>query len=71
MLGTIQATEALKFLTGCGDLLNDRLLIFDALKMNFRTANLAKNPDCPVCGNNPIITELYDEEQPVCDLKNK
>lgn len=69
MLGTIQAAEALKFITGVGDLLTNRLLIFDAKKMNFRTVKLNKNPKCPVCGDNPTITELVDYEQVVCDMK--
>ena len=69
MLGTIQAAEALKFLIGKGDLLTDRLLIFNALKMEFRTAAFKRNPNCPVCGENPEITELVDYEQKACDLK--
>jgi molybdopterin/thiamine biosynthesis adenylyltransferase len=69
MLGTIQATEALKFLTGAGDLLTGRLLMFDAKTMRFRTAELRKNPNCPVCGDHPSITELLDGEQAICDLK--
>lgn len=72
MLGTIQAAEALKFLLGFQDgLLTDRLLVFDALKMNFRTVAVRKRKDCPVCGDNPSLTKLVDEEQPVCALKNK
>jgi len=71
MLGTIQATEALKFLIGKGDLLVNRLLIFDALKMKFREASFKRNPRCLLCGDNPAIKGLIDEEQPVCDLKNK
>ncbi len=69
MLGTMQAAEVLKYLVGKGDLLTNRLLIFNALRMDFRTVKVKKNPDCPVCGNNPTITTLVDEEQPVCDLK--
>ncbi len=69
ILGTIQATEALKFITGVGDLLTNRLLIFDAKKMNFRTVKVKRNPKCPVCGDHPSITELIDYEMPVCDLK--
>lgn len=71
MLGTIQATEALKFIIGKGELLVNRLLIFNALDMKFRQAQFVRNPDCPVCGNNPTIKELVDEELPACDLKNK
>lgn len=71
MLGTIQAAEALKFLIGKGELLINRLLIFNALDMKFRQAEFKKNPDCPVCGNNPRIKELVDEELSACDLKKK
>jgi len=70
MLGTIQAAEALKYLTGAGELLTDKLLIFDALSMNFRTVKVKRNPDCPLCGKKPAITKLFDEEMAVCDLKN-
>ena len=68
ILGTIQATEALKYLIGKGDLLTNRMLIFDALDMNFETMVIKRNMDCPICGENPIIKELLDEEQIVCDL---
>ena len=71
MLGTIQAAEVLRFLVGKGELLVNRLLIFDALNMTFRTANFKRNPRCPVCGDHPSITTLVDEEPPVCDLKNR
>jgi molybdopterin-synthase adenylyltransferase len=69
MLGTIQAAEAIKFLTGKGELLTDRLLIFDALSMSFRTVRFKRNPECPICGANPTITELQDYEQGTCDLR--
>lgn len=69
MLGTIQAAEALKFLTSAGTLLLDRLLVFDALDMKFRNVKINKNPACPVCGGNPSIKELQDYKQPVCELK--
>jgi molybdopterin/thiamine biosynthesis adenylyltransferase len=68
MLGTIQATEALKFITGAGNPLYNQLLIFEAKNMNFRKVKVGKNPDCPVCGNKPSITVLADIEQAVCDL---
>lgn len=71
MLGTIQAAEALKYLTGAGDLLTDRLLIFNAFRMEFRNARVQKNRDCPVCGRNPRIRELKDYEQPACDLRGR
>ncbi len=61
MLGTIQAAEALKYLAGIGELLVNRLLIFDALSMNFRTVSFKWNPDCPVCGEDPSIKELVGE----------
>lgn len=69
MLGTIQAAEALKFITGAGDILADALMTFDALPMNFRKVALRRNPKCAVCSENPSITELRDEEQQVCDLR--
>jgi len=69
MLGTIQAAEALKFITGVGELVSNRLLIFDAKTMNFRNAKFKRNPKCPVCSDHPSITELIDYEMPVCDLK--
>ncbi len=70
VIGCLQATEALKYLLGIGELLTDRMLIFDALSMRFREARFKRNPRCPTCGENPRITELIDEEQVACDLKN-
>lgn len=69
MLGTIQATEALKFLTEVGDLLENRLLSFNAKTMRFREVNFKKNPKCGVCGDSPTITKLKDAPAVVCDLK--
>ena len=69
MLGTIQAAEALRYILGKGKLLTDRLLTFNAFDMEFRTVNLRHNPDCPICGEHPTITELVDYEQPVCELR--
>ncbi len=71
MLGTIQAAEVLKFIIGKGKLLTDRILTFNALDMDFRTINIKKNPDCPLCGNKPSIKKLIDEKQPACDLKKE
>src|SRR3989339_723408 len=71
ILGTIQATEALKYLIGKGDLLADKMLIFNALRMNFRKTEFKRNPDCKICGSNPVIKELGDYDQPVCDLKDR
>ncbi len=68
MLGTIQAAEALKYITGAGEPLADALLIFDAKTMHFRRVPLKRQDDCPVCGNRPTITELEDLEQAVCSL---
>lgn len=66
-LGSIQATEALKYIIGLGDLLTDRLLIFDALGMRFRELKGGPDPDCPVCGTAPTITALRDEEGGRCE----
>lgn len=71
MLGTIQAAEALKFITGIGTLLCDSLLTFDAKEMGFRKFAVRRNSNCPVCGENPTIRGLFDGEQPVCDLKKE
>ncbi|MDB5051732.1 MAG: adenylyltransferase [Fibrobacteres bacterium] len=65
-LGTIQATEALKFLLGKGDLLTDRLLIYDALAMRFRESRGARDPECAVCGDHPSITKPVDYGRPAC-----
>ncbi len=69
MLGTIQAAEALKYLTGTGELLTNKLYYFDTLKNNYKTINVKKAEDCPICGKHPTITELLDIEIPACDLK--
>ncbi len=69
MLGTIQAAEALKYLTGTGELLTNKLYYFDTLKNDYRTVNVKRAEDCPVCGKHPTITELRDVEMPACDLK--
>ncbi|MBF0595799.1 MAG: molybdopterin-synthase adenylyltransferase MoeB [Candidatus Omnitrophica bacterium] len=68
MLGTIQATEVLRFLLGKGDLLVDRLLIVEAMNMNFRVAKFSRRSDCPVCGDHPSITDLFDENLKECDV---
>ncbi|MBI3111797.1 MAG: molybdopterin-synthase adenylyltransferase MoeB [Ignavibacteriales bacterium] len=60
IVGTIQANETVKLLLGIGNPLVGRLMLFDALEMQFRELKLRKNPECPVCGNNPSITELID-----------
>src|SRR5687768_6351092 len=63
VIGTIQATEAIKLIMGIGEPLIGRFLIYDALRMKFRELKLKKDPDCPVCGTNPTVTELIDYEQ--------
>jgi adenylyltransferase/sulfurtransferase len=63
LLGVIQATEAIKLILGLGEPLIGRLLLVDALGMNFRTLKLRKNPDCPACGTHPTVTELIDYDQ--------
>ena len=60
IVGTIQATEAIKLIIGKGQPLIGRLLIYDALAMTFRTLKVRKDPSCPVCGPNPTVTELQD-----------
>ena len=62
IIGTLQATEAIKLITGIGEPLVGRLLLYDALRMRFRELTLPRDPDCPVCGDRPTIRELiaYD-----------
>ena len=62
IIGSIQAVEAIKLITGVGDPLVGRLLLFDALEMEFTTVKLRWDPECPVCGKNPTVTELIDYE---------
>ena len=63
LIGVIQATEVIKLILGKGEPLIGRLLLVDALTMRFRELKLRKNPDCPVCGTNPTVTELIDYNQ--------
>jgi adenylyltransferase/sulfurtransferase len=63
LVGVIQATETIKLILGIGEPLIGRLLLVDALGMSFRTLKLRKNPECPVCGPNPTVTELIDYDQ--------
>ncbi len=62
LVGSIQATEALKYFLGIGESLSSRLLLIDALSMSFREVRLKRNPNCPLCGDNPTVTELIDYE---------
>jgi sulfur-carrier protein adenylyltransferase/sulfurtransferase len=69
LLGVIQATEAIKLILGKGESLIGRLLLVDALAMRFRELKLRKNPECPVCGTHPTITQLIDYQQ-FCGLRS-
>ncbi len=68
IIGSIQANEVIKYLLGKGELLTGRLLMLDSLAMKFKELKYKKNPDCPVCGSNPSITELIDYEE-FCNQK--
>ena len=61
-IGSIQVTEAIKLLTGAGESLLGRLMVYDALAMEYRSVRIRKDPDCAVCGDRPTITELIDYE---------
>jgi sulfur-carrier protein adenylyltransferase/sulfurtransferase len=63
IIGTIQATEIIKLALGKGSTLVNRLLLFNALDMKFRELRLRRDPQCPICGENPTITKLIDYEQ--------
>jgi len=62
-IGSIQVNEAIKLIAGIGEPLVGRLMIYDALEMTYRTVKVRKDPECPVCGKNPSITELIDYEE--------
>jgi adenylyltransferase/sulfurtransferase len=68
IIGSIQAVEAIKLITGIGEPLVGRLLLFDALQMDFTTVKLRWDPDCPVCGRHPTVTELIDYDA-FCGLR--
>lgn len=59
-IGSIQVNEAIKLITGIGEPLAGRLMIYDALEMSYRTVRVKKDPECAVCGKNPTVTELID-----------
>jgi thiamine biosynthesis protein ThiS len=69
VLGTLQATEALKYILGLGELLTGAILMFDATTMEFRKVRLSRNPKCRLCGKEPTILELFDEELPSCEVR--
>jgi adenylyltransferase/sulfurtransferase len=62
IIGSIQATEAIKLILGVGESLAGKLILYDALRNEFTTVNLRWDPDCPVCGKHPTVTELIDYE---------
>lgn len=62
-IGSIQVNEAIKLITGIGDPLAGRLLVYDALEMRYREVKARKDPECPICGKNPTVTELIDYEE--------
>jgi adenylyltransferase/sulfurtransferase len=70
IVGTIQAAETLKLILGKGEPLVGRLLLLDALAMKFRELKLRKNPECPVCGEHPTVTELIDYVQ-FCGIRGE
>ena len=70
VIGSLQAMEAVKYITGQGELLTGRLMTYDALKMEFRTVKLPRDKGCAICGEHPTITELIDYEQAECDMKH-
>jgi sulfur-carrier protein adenylyltransferase/sulfurtransferase len=61
-IGSIQVTEAIKLLTGIGQPLLGKLMIYDALEMNYNSLPVRKDPNCAICGDNPTVTELIDYE---------
>lgn len=67
IIGMIQAFEAIKLLSGQGDLLIGRFLVFDALDMTFNEFNIVRNENCPLCGKEASITQLEDYQQ-VCQV---
>jgi len=68
ILGALQAAEAIKLIVGIGEPLIGKLMLIDTLKMEFRTVRIRRNPNCPVCGDNPTIRELIDYEE-FCGLR--
>lgn len=68
VIGSLQAIEVVKLILGKGDILKNTLLIYDALKANFRRVKVPKNPECPVCSENPTITELQDYDAGYCRI---
>jgi adenylyltransferase/sulfurtransferase len=65
-IGAIQVTEAIKLITGIGEPLVGRLMVYDALEMSYRTINVRKDPDCVLCGPNATQTELLEDYEDFC-----
>ncbi|WP_106399589.1 adenylyltransferase/sulfurtransferase MoeZ [Actinocorallia populi] len=65
-IGSIQVNEAIKLLAGIGEPLVGRLMIYDALEMTYRQVKVRKDPECPLCGKNPTITELMEDYEAFC-----
>ncbi|MFD0888552.1 adenylyltransferase/sulfurtransferase MoeZ [Streptosporangium algeriense] len=65
-IGSIQVNEAIKLLTGIGDPLVGRLMIYDALEMTYRSVKVRKDPECVLCGKNPTVTQLLDDYEAFC-----
>nr|WP_203597604.1 adenylyltransferase/sulfurtransferase MoeZ [Actinomadura bangladeshensis] len=65
-IGSIQVNEGIKLLTGIGEPLVGRLMIYDALEMTYRTVKVRKDPECPLCGKNPTQTELLEDYEAFC-----
>jgi adenylyltransferase/sulfurtransferase len=62
IIGSIQAVEAIKLILGVGESLSGKLVLYDAMRNEFTTVKLRWDPDCPVCGKHPTVTELIDYE---------
>lgn len=67
-IGVLQASEAIKEILNIGETLADKLLLYDALDMTFRKVSRPKDPDCPLCGKNPSITDLGGDYQVTCSI---
>jgi adenylyltransferase/sulfurtransferase len=65
-IGSIQVNEAIKLIAGIGEPLAGRLMIYDALEMTYRSLKVKKDPECPLCGKNPTITELLEDYEAFC-----
>src|SRR5208283_3515006 len=68
VVGSLQAIEVIKLILGKGEVLKNRLLIYDALNTTFRRITIPNNKECRVCGENPTITDLQDFETEYCTV---